>query len=255
MTTGSKCRMITCTLLGTNGWYSSNVGYTLSILIETPDYTIILDAGDGIHKIADIRDEITTPAWLFLSHLHLDHISGLHTLARLSCRHGLTVCVPKGTKERVKAFIDTPYTVPLSDLSYPVTIQEMQEERMKFPFSLTTGWLFHSQPVLGYRFDLGKIITFCTDTGPCDMIPSLAQDADLFILECSNLPGMEKSGGFHLTPQEAAEYARAAQAKKQVLVHFSANLYTTKEMRENIVHHSIQDPTIIVGQDDMVITL
>lgn len=247
--------MITCTLLGTNGWYSSHTGYTLSILIETADYTIILDAGEGIHKIADIRDEIKTPLWLFLSHLHLDHISGLHTLARVPCRHGLTICVPKGTKERVKAFIDTPYTIPLRELSYPVTVQELSEEKVEFPFSVTTGWLFHSQPVLGYRFDLGKIITFCTDTGPCDMITSLAQDADLFFLECSNLPNMEKRGGFHLTPKEAEAYAHAARAKKQVLIHFSANLYTTKEMREDIVHNSIQDATIIVGQDDMIIEI
>lgn len=247
--------MITCTLLGTNGWYSSHTGYTLSILIETPDYTIILDAGDGIHKIADIKDEIKTPAWLFLSHVHLDHISGLHTLARLSCRYGLNICVPKGTKEYVKAFLDTPYTVPLTDLSYPVTIQEISEGKIEFPFSVTAGWLFHSQPVLGYRFDLGRIITFCTDTGPCDMITSLVQDADLFISECSNLPNMEKIGGFHLTPQEATEYAHVAHAKKQLLIHFSAHLYTTKEMRKDIVHHSIRDPTVIVGQDDMIITL
>ena len=247
--------MITCTLLGTNGWYSSSTGYTLSILIETPDYTIILDAGDGIHKLADMKDEIRTPAWLFLSHLHLDHISGLHTLSRFPFRHGLTICVPKGTKEHVRAFIDTPYTVPLTDLSYPVTIQEISEEKREFPFPLTAGWLFHSQPVLGYRLDLGRIITFCTDTGPCDMITSLAQDADLFISECSNLPNMEKNGAFHLTPKEAAACAYAAQAKKQLLIHFSANLYTTKKMREDLVRHSTLDPTIIVGQDDMVITL
>jgi len=248
--------MITCTLLGTNGWYSSETGYTLSILIETTDYTIILDAGEGIHKIADIRNEIFTPAWLFLSHLHIDHISGLHTLARLPFRESLTICVPKGTKELVTAFIDKPYTVPLAELPYSITIQEVvPQEEMPFPFPVTAGWLFHSQPVLGYRFDLGKIITFCTDTGPCDMIGSLAQDADLCIIECSNLPNMEKEGAFHLTPREAGECTHAARVKQVVLVHFSAHFYTTKEMREELVTSSIQNPDIIIGQDDMIIRL
>ena len=246
--------VITCTLLGTNGWYSSETGYTLSILLETMDYTIILDAGDGLHKIADIRDEVVAPAWLFLSHLHLDHISGLHTLARLSCRQGLTICVPQGMKERVSALIDWPYTVPREELSYCVTIQEVVPgEEMGFPFSVTTGWLFHSQPVLGYRFDLGKIITFCTDTGPCEMIELLAQDADLFISECSNLPDMEREGAFHLTPRQAAAFAKAAQVKQQVLVHFSADLYETKEMRECLVRGSVQGSDLIIGQDDMII--
>ena len=246
--------MITCTLLGTNGWYSSETGYTLSILIETADYTIILDAGDGLHKIADIRSEIGAPAWLFLSHLHIDHISGLHTLARLQCRLGLTICVPQGTKEIIEAFIDRPYTIPLTELPYSITIQEIDPLKLiPFPFPVTAGWLFHSQPVLGYRFDLGKIIAFTTDTGPCDMIELLAQDADLCIIECSNLP--EKESSFHLTPKEAGTYTRIAQAKQVVLVHFSANLYTTKEMREKLVKSSILDPNIIVGQDDMIITL
>jgi len=246
--------MITCTLLGTNGWYSSETGYTLSILIETVDYTIILDAGDGLHKIADIRREISTPTWLFLSHLHIDHISGLHTLARLPCRQNLTICVPQGTKERVTTFIDKPYTVPLAELPYSITIQEIAaQKQMTFPFPVTAGWLSHSQPVLGYRFDLGKIIAFATDTGPCDMIESLAQDADLCIIECSNLP--EQEGSFHLTPKEAGECTHAARVKQVVLVHFSANFYTTKEMREKLVRSSIQDPNIIIGQDDMIITL
>ena len=248
--------MITCTLLGTNGWYSSETGYTLSILLETLDYTIILDAGEGLHKIADMRHEIIAPAWLFLSHLHIDHISGLHTLARLSCRQGLTICVPQGRKECVMAFIDRPYTVPRTELSYPVMIREIiPGEQMGFPFSVTAEWLFHSQPVLGYRFDLGKIITFCTDTGPCETIVPLAQDADLFISECSNLPDTEKEGAFHLTPRQAIAFANMARVKQLTLVRFSADLYKTKEMREHLVRDSIQNPNVIIGQDDMIINV
>lgn len=37
--------------LGTNGWYDTKTGNTTCILIETDDYFIILDAGNGIYKI------------------------------------------------------------------------------------------------------------------------------------------------------------------------------------------------------------
>jgi ribonuclease BN (tRNA processing enzyme) len=265
---------VTLTLLGTNGWYSSKTGYTLSILIETSEYTIILDAGEGIHKIADIRDEIMSPAWLFLSHLHIDHISGLHTLARLPCRRGLTICVPHGTKDRIKGFIQKPYTIPLEEISYPITILELEPtfcmndasletiSSPLLPFSVAAGWLLHTQPVLGYRFELGKTISFCTDTGPCDAAVTLARGADLLITECSNLPPIKEDESttfaFHLDPEQAVALAKEAQVKQMVLVHFSAHLYKTKEMREEIVFNAVNTvncPGLIIGQDDMVITL
>jgi ribonuclease BN (tRNA processing enzyme) len=85
------------------------------------------------------------------------------------------------------------------------------------------------------------------------MIQSLAQDADLCVIECSNLP--EQEGSFHLTPKGAGECTHVAGVKQVVLVHFSAHLYTTKKMREELVRSSIHDSDIIIGQDDMIIIL
>ncbi len=247
--------MIKLTLNGTNGWYTSQTGYTLSILIQTDDYTIILDAGEGIHKIADLCPEITTPTFLFLSHIHIDHISGFHTLARLSCKQGLTICVPRGLRQRITDFINYPFTIPLNDLSYPVRIIELPDEISVLPFKVTTGWLKHTQPVVGYRFSLSKEIAFCTDTGRCDMLYTLAKDADLLITECSNLPGEISDDWPHLCPEQTFEVAKTADAKQLLLVHFSADRYTTKDMRENIRNLPLAPQNLIIGQDDMVIEL
>ncbi len=243
---------ITITLLGTNGWYSSQTGNTLSLLLETGEQTIILDAGDGIHKIADLRPEVTTPAWLFLSHLHLDHISGLHTLSRLSFSKGLVICVPPGTSDELTRFIGLPFTVPLQALPYRTEIRELPVGTSYLPFPVTTGWLVHTQPVYGYRFDLGKIITFCTDTGPCETLLRLAAGADLLITECSNLPGQFSEEWPHLSPEYAISAAENAGAKQLLLVHFSANLYTSKDLRRSIRKTS-GFPGLIIGEDDMVI--
>lgn len=246
---------ITITLMGTNGWFSSGTGNTLSIFIQTPDVAIILDAGDGIHKIADICPEVNTPALLFLSHLHLDHISGLHTLARLRFAKGLSIYGPPGIKKTLSEFIGFPFTVPLHELPYPVTITELPEGRSYLPFPVTVAPLVHTQLVYGYRFDVGKIITFCTDTGPCENLQNLARDADVLITECSYLPGQDTPEWPHLNPEMAITCAKEAGSKKLILVHFAADLYTTLQMRRSIRESVPGYADLIIGEDDMVINL
>ena len=67
------------TMLGTNGWFDTDFGQTMCTLIRTRDYSVILDAGYGIRRIKDLVD-FSKPIYLLLSHLHLDHTIGLHTL-------------------------------------------------------------------------------------------------------------------------------------------------------------------------------
>lgn len=243
---------ITITLLGTNGWYSTETGNTLSLFIQTPDVAIILDAGDGIHKIADICPEVQTPACLFISHFHLDHISGLHSLARLRFAKGLSIYGPPGTRDLLSSFIGYPFTVPIAELPYRVTITDLPEGRTVCEVPVTTAPLVHTQLVYGYRFELGKIITFCTDTGPCENYLNLAKDANLLISECSYLPGQETPAWPHMNPEMAIDAARTADAKRLVLVHFAADLYTSIAMRRDI-RKTVDMDDLIIGEDGMVI--
>jgi ribonuclease BN (tRNA processing enzyme) len=245
-------KKITITLLGTNGWYSTSTGNTLSVFIQTPDATIILDAGDGIYKIAEICPFVENPAYLLLSHLHLDHICGLHTLARLMFAQGLTIYGPPGIRTVLQSFIGYPFTIPIAELPYEVTITELPEGNINAPLQLTTGFLVHTQPVFGYRLNIGKIITFCTDTGPCENYLSLARDADLLISECSYLPGQESPQWPHMNPETVVSCAKEAGVKRIALVHFAADLYTTLAMREEIREKVPVYPGLIIGKDDMV---
>ena len=67
--------------LGTNGWYDSATGNTVCTLIQTRKYDIVLDAGYGLAKLDKYCDG-TKPVFILLSHFHLDHIAGLHTLVK-----------------------------------------------------------------------------------------------------------------------------------------------------------------------------
>jgi ribonuclease BN (tRNA processing enzyme) len=100
------------TFLGTNGWYDTATGNTVSVLVRSEAFDIILDAGNGIAK-ADRYITQKKPALLFLSHFHIDHIAGLHTLVKFRFLQGLTIfCLPGGNT-LLNTFVNEPFTVPL----------------------------------------------------------------------------------------------------------------------------------------------
>jgi ribonuclease BN (tRNA processing enzyme) len=239
--------------LGTNGWYDSDTGNTICTLINSKKYHIILDAGNGIYK-ADRYIKDDKPVYLFLSHSHLDHIEGLHILNKFRFSQGLHIYGQKGTAKTLDTIINKPFTVPLNELPFPVVVHELSEGPYKVPFPLECRFLLHASPCMGYRIDLdGKIIAYCPDTGVCENAVKLAQDADLLITECSHKPGESNPQWPHLTPQDAADIARQAGAKRLALTHFDAGRYVTVPERMDAAKSVQNFEGIIVTQDGMIL--
>jgi len=217
--------------LGTNGWYSNDMGNTSCVLIDSAKYYIVFDAGDGIFKLDQY---ITTekPIMLFLSHLHLDHIIGLHVLGKFRFVQKLSLYGYAGTKNGLK-IIRHPYTVPFTDLPLKIEIKDLQEGKHSLPFPVICKLLVHADPCLGYRLELdNKIVTYCTDTGICKNLYELAENADLLITECSFKQGQAGWRWPHLKPEDAANTAKQASVKQLVLTHFDAHIYKTIRDRE-----------------------
>jgi len=224
--------MLKITFLGTNGWYDTTTGNTVCTLVETDDEYIILDAGNGLHKV-DEYIKIRKPIYLFLSHFHLDHIIGLHVLAKFNFPQGLSIFGQLGTKDILNKVINKPYTVPFSELPYQVDIKELPEGRHELLFSTECRYLHHSSPTLGFRFNLNnKVIAYCPDTGFCENAVKLADGADLLIAECALRTGEEIPGWPHLNPATAAHLAKDAGVKKLALIHFDADRYRKLTDRE-----------------------
>lgn len=244
--------------LGTNGWYDTETGNTVCTLIETKDYFIILDAGNGIYKIDQyIPDYSKKPVYLFISHFHLDHIIGLHILNKFNFGQRLCIYGQAGTKAILDILINTPFTVTLSGLPFKVEVHELSEGIHNIPFSVECRFLLHSSKCMGYRFQFnGKIITYCPDTGVCENAIDLARNADLLIAECSFKSGQSNPEWPHLNPENAAQIAKDANAKKLALLHFDANIYRTLEMREHAQEtaRKIFNNTV-AAYDDMQISL
>ena len=220
--------------LGTNGWYSTALGNTSCVLLDTQKYYVVLDAGDGLHKLNNFVDS-DKPIILFLSHLHLDHIIGLHVLNKFKFSQGIAIYGYEGTEDGLK-IIDHPYTAHLNQLSTKVTVHDIKDGKHYHPFPFTCKLLVHADQCLGYRIELdNKVIAYCTDTGICKNIYDLSENADLLITECSLKPmqNIEKWSEKwpHLRPEDSANIAKESNVRKLVLTHFDANNYRSKEDR------------------------
>uniref|UniRef100_A0A7V3N432 MBL fold metallo-hydrolase n=1 Tax=candidate division CPR3 bacterium TaxID=2268181 RepID=A0A7V3N432_UNCC3 len=218
--------------LGTNGWYDTKTGNTVCIIIETNDYTIILDAGNGISKL-DRFIEFDKPAYLFLSHFHLDHIEGLHTISKFRFQKGLNICGSKGIEATLNRVVAEPFTIPFNKLNFDTRCIELPDEEKKLPFKVKCLPLNHSSVTLGFRFEIDqRIIAYCTDTGYCENTIEIARGADLLITECALKSGQQDLNWPHLNPQMAAQIAQTANTKQLVLTHFDAEIYKTLEERQ-----------------------
>ena len=216
--------------LGTNGWYSTGSGNTSCVLIETKKHYVVLDAGDGIHKL-DRYIQTEKPIHLFLSHMHFDHTIGFHAFNKFKFKQTIDIYGYSGTKDGLQ-IIRHPYTIPFNDLPFRVNIHDLAEGSHSTPFPLTCKLLVHSDPSLGYRLELDNhVVAYCTDTGMCNNLIELAQNATLLIAECSLLLGQKDLGWPHLDPEDAAKTAKQANAKQLLLTHFTASNYKTKKDR------------------------
>lgn len=219
------------TFLGTNGWYDTDCGNTICTLIETKTAYILLDAGNGIYK-ADRYMKKDLPVYLLLSHFHIDHIEGLHTLAKFRFK-SLDIIGQRGTKATIKEFLSPKYSLLAEKLPYPCKVTDIRAGRHARPFSFQALPLVHASKCFGYRLEIeNRVISYCTDTGYCRNAVTLSRNADLLISECAYLSGQQSESWPHMNPELAAKLALEANAKKLALTHFDAALYTTLQKRD-----------------------
>jgi len=243
-------------ILGINGWYDTELGNTISILIDAPDYYMILDGGNGIYKLDKYLIQ-NKPVYLFLSHFHLDHIEGLHILPKFRFNSDLNIIGQRGTREIINTLLNSPFSTPAASFKFKINIIEYPNDNDKIPIDCLILPLVHSTVSLGIRLQIGdNIIAYCPDTGYCANAVELAKNADIVFAECANLSGQFNIGWPHLNPETAAKIAVEASARKLILVHFDAENYKTEELRLNAQKTAASIfPSTVAGKDGMIIEI
>jgi len=242
------------TFLGVNGWYDNENGNTVCTLIETKNEYIILDAGFGLAK-AGRYIKPGKPVYLFFSHFHIDHICGLHALPKIKFVKTITVVGPAGLKKCLGLILKHPYAATPKEIGLNLKVKELKPGiHNNFPFSLRALPLRHVDYTLGYRFSLeNKIITYALDTAPCANAVRLGKNADLFITECSAIDQHLSAWG-HCSPEDAAQMAKKAQAKKLALTHFGVSF--DKKIRAQVIRRAAKVfPRSLLARDEMSIKI
>ena len=125
--------------IGTGATAPFNLKRLPCVALKFGNHLALFDAGEGCQYgiIKNKLHPVKSALWIFLSHLHADHISGLpgllHTL-NLSKKRGIVrVFGPVGTKDFLSKVIDTFLIHPLS---YVIDVNEIRFEDK--PYVLVT---------------------------------------------------------------------------------------------------------------------
>ncbi|MFA6016833.1 MAG: ribonuclease Z [Patescibacteria group bacterium] len=249
--------------LGTNGWYSSPTGDTPCILINSKDRYVIFDAGNGIYKIDKYIKE-NKPISLFLSHFHIDHISGLHMLVKFKFKQGIDIYFASGRKKDFNLFVNSPYTIGITNdkkniytMKSEIRLHELEEGNNNIGFTVLMKKLYHGFENHGFRVTLeGKSVVYSGDTKIVPNSLLLAKNADLLIHECSNIVSPKKDEWGHTDPIQTAQFAKDANVKKLVMTHFGAHLYDTLAKRKQAeVKARKIFPNTITATDELILTI
>lgn len=218
-------------------------------LISEGKDKILLDAGDGITRLMDMKEDLNKLN-IIISHFHKDHYVSLLPLSYATyINHNfgylidkVNVYLPKTDKIKVNEFyIDKDgwgsrrnVDKDLIDYTY---IKSFSENYMNFidydSFSkLTFGSMNvefiktqHQIDTYAAKISCNKCtLVYLADTGYNESLIEFCKNVDLLICESTFLKGQMKNSNNHLYAYEAANIAKKANVKQLMLTHFYPEL-------------------------------
>lgn len=281
------------TLLGTGSPVPMPNRASSGYLVEVGKELLLFDHGAGAHEnFLRSGNKATAVNTLFLSHLHSDHMLDYARLVHSRWDQGaglipeLTVYGPAYTarmsellfgengvfdqdiKGRINApgsqrvFLDRGGTLPRKRPAPKVAPLSDGQVIETDAWKVTVREMFH-QPgyieAFGFRLetDAGTLV-YSGDTGPCEAITAVAQDADMLIHMCHFISGTFQPDG-PLTASGHMEIARlAAEANVKTLVptHFTPQ-FEPPGVRERCIAEMTEvfKGRIVWGEDMMELTM
>jgi ribonuclease BN (tRNA processing enzyme) len=241
------------TVLGKSPSWQDAGGACSGYLLEDDGTAVLIDCGNGVFgKLRQRIDYVDVDAVL-ISHLHADHFLDLIPFSYAltyaprqqpvpvdrwpgtDCPACPTLHVPPGARDTFRRVVGAWGNEDLIENAFELCEYDPAAELEIGPLRVR----FQSVPHFTETFAMGISsqngsgrIVYGADSSPTDALTAFASDADLILVEAT-LPRPERTGiRGHLTPGEAGEHARAAGAKRLVLVHISDELDAEWAKRE-----------------------
>ena len=222
--------MIRLTVLGSSGTYPAAgracSGYLLEAGEGTQTTRIWVDTGPGTLSNLLRVAELPTLDAIWVSHLHVDHVGDL-LAANYALRYGdfepppapVPVFGPTDWVSHVRPFLSTGESEPI-DGTFEVHDLRDGEKVDLGPLRLEAVATVHSVETYAVRASAGgRTLAYSADSGSCDALGRLADQADLFICEAAWSEWPEGVPPIHLTPQLAGEWAAKARVRRLLLTH------------------------------------
>lgn len=199
-------------------------------LVEWGATAVLLDVGQGvIRNLQRVMDPHDLTA-IVIGHMHADHyldIVGLRYLYPWGepAKTPLPMHLPPGGRARLDAlsravserdgFFDAAFDAVEYDPTTELTLGDL---RLRFVRGR------HYVPAWGVVIEApnGARLAYTGDTGPSASVEDGMRGADLLLVEAAlGLAAHDDPERGHLTPEEAIELARAAEARSAILVHYA----------------------------------
>jgi ribonuclease BN (tRNA processing enzyme) len=228
------------TVLGKSPSWQDAGGACSGYLLEEHGTAVLLDCGNGVFgKLREHIDYVDVNA-VVISHLHADHFLDLvpYAYALTYAPRQQPVPVdrwpgtdsparpelhgPPGARETFRKVVGCWGNNDLIENAFELTEYDESSELAIGPVRVTFQEVPHFTETFAMRISSdngsGEIV-YGADSRPTEALTKFAIGADLLLVEAT-LPRPERTGmRGHLTPAEAGEHARAAGAKRLVLVH------------------------------------
>ncbi len=231
------------TVLGKSPAWQDAGGACSGYLVEEDDYALLLDCGNGVFsKLRHFRDYVDVDAVL-ISHLHADHFLDLipfgYALQYAPRQQPVAVggwpgtnnparpelYAPMGAAEMFRHVVSSWGHEDLIDRAFRVCEYDGPDQLSLGPISVRFCEVPHFTRTFAVELSgrSGRL-TYSADCSPNEQLVRFARGTDLLLIEAT-LPRPERTGvRGHLTPAEAGEHARRAEARRVVITHFSDEL-------------------------------
>jgi ribonuclease BN (tRNA processing enzyme) len=240
---------IRMTFLGTGDAFAPGGRHLAAYLLQSSGGTLLLDCGPTILVSLNRHNLTAAPIdAVLLSHFHGDHFAGLpflflHYLHIEPRSKPLMIIGPPGVESRVRAIFRAMYADTAEEpLPFALEFIEAKpgEEILLGGMRVEAFRVLHQDqpPSFGYEIKAGgRKVVYAGDCGWTEDLVGHAQNADLFICECSFFETRLEN---HLDYPRIAENAARLGAKRIILSHLGQEVLARQSEVELELAHDGQ---------------